>query len=194
MAELLGEGLSFRQVAELLGLSLGAVQRAKSRAEKDGVPPVPGVPVPAAAAAGEVDPARPVLSDAELAYLGWSREHVAGGLNALELYRLQALGSYRDAGVALPERVVTSEPMPKHFRDALIVKLRRQGKSLSEIGAALVPKMSKGGVSRALARLEDDGDYNGDDDEDDVAPVAPSVRQRNGGPGRSGWRSGPGDW
>ncbi|MCV7342976.1 hypothetical protein [Mycolicibacterium rhodesiae] len=137
-------GRSVRGIAQDLGINRGKVHRVLLARR-------------AVAVAAPDEPDDPgVLSDVELAYMGWTREYVTAGLNALELYRLQSVWAYRERGVPVPATEPRPpEAMPKHVRDATIMRLRREGRSLEAIGAAVVPRMSKGGVSRALARLED---------------------------------------
>lgn len=166
-------GKSVRAIAAELGLSRSMVHRTL-HAQADAPDGGASVAVPAAG----VD-----LTSEELAYMRWSEAHVAGGLNALELYRLGAVLSFRLAG-GLPEReVLAPDKLPKHVRDARILELRAEGESLARIGELL--GMSKGGVSRALARIEDVWD---EDDLDDVPSVPARRRQRFGGASRAGWR------
>lgn len=93
VAALLGDGVSFRQVAALLGLSLGAVQRAARRARS-------------ARSAGSAtdDPILESLAPAEAAYLGLSAEVVAAGeLSRLDRYRILSLPAGSAAGDAARE-------------------------------------------------------------------------------------------
>jgi hypothetical protein len=118
------------------------------------------------------DPVLALLTEVDLEHLGVSAAEVAGGLTALDRYRIMGLPPDSAAGDAArglfdhgrggdawtawlhagrsPVKVA-AEPVPAHVRDERIIELRREGWTLQQIGDDV--GMSKGAVSRALERI-----------------------------------------
>jgi transcriptional regulator with XRE-family HTH domain len=178
------QGLSVRKIADALGLSKSAVQRLATSAVSVGseggrFAKTRAMFYPGAALVAEAQDALnragvPVWAVEVAAYLDVSVDDVVAGLNELQVYRLQGLFSRRAAGLAWADPKSVVEAMPRHVKDATIVRLRKQGKTLAQIGKALVPQMSEGGVSKALLRLEDA--LSDDDFDDEPAPRARGVK------------------
>jgi DNA-binding CsgD family transcriptional regulator len=146
---LIEDGVSYRQVAKTLGLSVPGVQRAVKRARV-----AAGVGAP-----GGGDPIISLLTSEDMAELGVSAADVAAGLNPLQRYRVmylrpsaagdaarelfdhgrggEAWGAWVRANAdAEPVRAAGGE-VPAHVRDAELLELHKRGLSYKAIAERL---------------------------------------------------------